>query len=122
MPAGQRTHVVLACRSPYDSSTITGIAGCCARDASGHAAAAPPSSATNSRRPMPDMGAPSLRDYRTSAYRRRPPVELISEACRVLAHVLVLRGYRLTVLSGERQYSPMQVPEALVLRWGRRTQ
>ena len=29
---------------------ITGIAGCCARDASGHAAVAPPSSAMNSRR------------------------------------------------------------------------
>ena len=31
---------------------ITGIAGCCARAASGHAAAAPPSSVMNSRRPM----------------------------------------------------------------------
>jgi len=30
----------------------------------GHAAAAPPSSATNSRRPMPNMGGPSLRDCR----------------------------------------------------------
>ena len=29
---------------------ITGIAGCCARAASGHAAAAPPSSVMNSRR------------------------------------------------------------------------
>jgi len=29
-----------------------GIAGCCARTASGHAAAAPPSAASNSRRPM----------------------------------------------------------------------
>ena len=47
-----------------DSLLITGIADCCARAASGHAAAAPPSSATNSRRPMPDMGGPSLRDYR----------------------------------------------------------
>ena len=37
---------------------ITGIAGCCARAASGHAAAAPPSSAMNSRRLMPDMGLP----------------------------------------------------------------
>ena len=33
------------CRNP-----ITGIAGCCARAASGHAAAAPPSSVMNSRR------------------------------------------------------------------------
>ena len=31
---------------------ITGIAGCCARAASGHAAAAPPSVKTNSRRRM----------------------------------------------------------------------
>ena len=31
---------------------ITGTAGCCARAASGHAAAAPPSSVINSRRPM----------------------------------------------------------------------
>ena len=29
---------------------ITGIAGCCARAASGHATAAPPSSVMNSRR------------------------------------------------------------------------
>jgi hypothetical protein len=33
-------------------NAITGIAGCCARAASGHAAAAPPSAAINSRRPM----------------------------------------------------------------------
>jgi hypothetical protein len=31
---------------------MTGIAGCCARAASGHAAAAPPSSVMKSRRPM----------------------------------------------------------------------
>jgi hypothetical protein len=30
----------------------TGIAGCCAPAADGHAAAAPPSSVMNSRRPM----------------------------------------------------------------------
>jgi len=30
----------------------TGIAGCCARTASGHAIVAPPSVAMNSRRPM----------------------------------------------------------------------
>ena len=42
------------CRNP-----ITGIAGCCARAASGHAAAAPPSSVMNSRRLaawMPPVG------------------------------------------------------------------
>jgi hypothetical protein len=33
-----------------------GIAGCCARAASGHTAAAPPRSVTNSRRLMSDMG------------------------------------------------------------------
>jgi hypothetical protein len=33
-----------------DMKPITGIAGCCARAASGHAAAAPPSSVMNSRR------------------------------------------------------------------------
>src|SRR5215831_8075026 len=50
------------------------LAGC-ARAASGHDAAAPPSSATNSRRPMPDMGGPSLRDYRTfSLPPRRPEI------------------------------------------------
>src|SRR5262245_24661465 len=50
-PCGQRAHVVLACRSPYDSSTISGIAaGCCAHAATGHAAAAPPSVVMNSRR------------------------------------------------------------------------
>ena len=38
----------------------TGIAGCCARAASGQAAAAPPSSLTNSRRIMPNMGTSSL--------------------------------------------------------------
>jgi hypothetical protein len=32
------------------STPITGIGGCCARAASGHAAAAPPSSDMNSRR------------------------------------------------------------------------
>jgi len=35
------------CRNP-----ITGIVGCCARAASGHAAPAPPSVAKNFRRPM----------------------------------------------------------------------
>ena len=36
------------------SHPITGIAACCARAATGHAAA-PPTSATNSRRPMPTV-------------------------------------------------------------------
>jgi hypothetical protein len=36
----------------YEKNPTTGIAGCCARAASGHAAAAPPSSVMNSRRPM----------------------------------------------------------------------
>src|SRR5215467_15961255 len=38
---------------------ITGIAGCCARAASGNATAAPPSAASNSRRPMVTVIRPS---------------------------------------------------------------
>ena len=34
------------------------VVACCARAASGHAATAPPSSAMNSRRLMPNMGLP----------------------------------------------------------------
>src|SRR5262245_6280497 len=41
------------------SKPITGIAGCCARAASGHAAAAPPSATINSRRPMVTVIRPS---------------------------------------------------------------
>jgi hypothetical protein len=37
---------------PLCKKPITGIAGCCARAASGHAAAAPPRSAMKSRRLM----------------------------------------------------------------------
>jgi hypothetical protein len=44
---------------PKLRNPITGIVGCCAHAASGHATAAPPSSVTNSRRLMPNMGAPS---------------------------------------------------------------
>ena len=49
-PVGTRQmpHCVGGAASRYP---ITGIAGCCARAASGHAAAAPPSSVMNSRRP-----------------------------------------------------------------------
>src|SRR6516164_1706890 len=38
---------------------MTGITGCCARAASGHAAAAPPSATSNSRRPMVTVIRPS---------------------------------------------------------------
>ena len=38
---------------------VGSLAACCARAASGHAAAAPPSRLTNSRRLMTDIGAPS---------------------------------------------------------------
>src|SRR5262249_49119969 len=38
---------------------ITGIAACCARAMSGHAATAPPSAASNSRRPMVTVIRPS---------------------------------------------------------------
>jgi hypothetical protein len=41
------------CRAAAEKP-ITGIAGCCARAASGHATAAPPISAINSRRPIPE--------------------------------------------------------------------
>ena len=45
-------------REPRDRyNPTTGIAGRCARAASGHAAAVPPSSAMKSRRLMSDMGA-----------------------------------------------------------------
>jgi len=36
----------------FDHANATGIAGCCARAASGHAAAAPPTVAKNFRRAM----------------------------------------------------------------------
>jgi len=39
-------------RRPASMKPITGIAGCCARAASGHATAAPPASVMNSRRRM----------------------------------------------------------------------
>ena len=48
---------------------ITGIAGCCARAASGHAAAAPPSSVMNSRR---FIRSPRRRGRAASAARSRP--------------------------------------------------
>ena len=50
------------------------IVACCARAPVGHAATAPPSSATNSRRPMPDMGGPSLRDCRRVSLPPSQPV------------------------------------------------
>ena len=46
----ERRHVIAKARRPVRRNPITGIAGCCARAASGHAAAAPPSSVMNSRR------------------------------------------------------------------------
>ena len=48
---------------------ITGIAGCCARAASGHAAAAPPSSVMNSRR---FIRSPRRRGRAASAALSRP--------------------------------------------------
>jgi hypothetical protein len=55
---------------------------------SGHAAA-PPSSATNSRRPMPDMGGPSLRDCRTLSLPPGRPVGPWGSACNVLSRMEV---------------------------------
>src|SRR6516225_4402351 len=50
------------------NTPITGIGwGCCARTASGHTAAAPPRSVTNSRRRMSDMRACSPRFVPTKA-------------------------------------------------------
>src|SRR5215475_7507745 len=47
---------------------MTGIAGCCARAASGHVTAAPPSAASNSRRPMVTVIAPPARGAVTEGY------------------------------------------------------
>jgi len=44
---------------PLSRSPTTGIADCCARAASGHAATAPPSATRNSRRPMVTVIRPS---------------------------------------------------------------
>jgi len=58
-----RDHAVSA--APIRTTTRRMPPACCARAANGHATAAPPSSVMKSRRPMPDMGGPSLRDCRT---------------------------------------------------------
>src|SRR5262249_62248954 len=58
----------------FPKMQITGF-DCCA-PAPSVLAAALPSSATNSRRPMPDMGGPSLRDYRSVSLPPREPVGL----------------------------------------------
>jgi hypothetical protein len=47
---------------------ITGTAGCCARAASGHAAAAPPSSIVNARRFNASASRPSVRKNSTPQY------------------------------------------------------
>src|SRR5262249_32736879 len=44
---------------PLKRKLVTSIAGCCARAASGHATAAPPSATSNSRRPMVTVIRPS---------------------------------------------------------------
>ena len=46
-------------RTRREENPITGVAGCCARATSGHTAAAPPSAASNSRRPMVTVMRPS---------------------------------------------------------------
>jgi hypothetical protein len=53
------------------SQPITGIAGCCARAASGHAAAAPPSSVIKSRRFTADASGVSDRNDSTLRYGSR---------------------------------------------------
>src|SRR5262249_6041787 len=71
MPTGIMAYPTASHGGPSECGTPASY-DCCARAASGHAAAAPPSSATNSRRPMPDMGGPSLRDYRIVSLPPRP--------------------------------------------------
>jgi hypothetical protein len=56
----------------------TGIAGCCARAASGHAAAAPPSSVMNSRRLIhpPAINQAAIHPHRMDSFRNDRPLEL----------------------------------------------
>jgi len=56
---GERPAGAPSARQAIGRWPITGIAGCCARAANGHAAAAPPSAASNSRRPMVTVIRPS---------------------------------------------------------------
>jgi hypothetical protein len=49
-PPGGNGMIIVMDRVGYDP--VTGMADCCARAASGHTAAAPPSVAKNFRRPM----------------------------------------------------------------------
>src|SRR5262249_28968742 len=44
---------------PEERRATTGLEACCARAASGHAIAAPPSAVMNSRRPLSSMALPS---------------------------------------------------------------
>jgi hypothetical protein len=53
---------------------VGGFPGCCARAASGHAAAAPPSSVTNSRRLRAGMGSPRAAGLSLSVARSDPQV------------------------------------------------
>ena len=53
------TVLVFVRRSKESYILPTGIAGCCARAVSGHAAAAPPSSDMNSRRLLSNIGLPA---------------------------------------------------------------
>src|SRR5262249_42041276 len=52
-------HGLQAEASEPKNPTVGSFAGCCARAASGHAAVAPPSAASNSRRPMVTVIRPS---------------------------------------------------------------
>jgi len=63
---GTRTRSACAPGNALCKNPITGIADCCARAASGHAAAVPPSGVMNSRRFMLNMGTSS-----PVAWRRR---------------------------------------------------
>src|SRR5262249_15445766 len=59
---------------PEWRNPITGIAACCARAASGHAAATPPSAASNSRCPMVTVIRPSRARCVNEGYRHERAV------------------------------------------------
>src|SRR5215472_5155057 len=67
-------------RGCHARSPMTGIAGCCARAASGHAAAAPPSSVMNWRRFMSNMELPrAMGDHRVGLSASRAAARLPTE-------------------------------------------
>jgi hypothetical protein len=94
----------------YEKNPTTGIAGCCARAASGHAAAAPPSSVMNWRRLISDMGLPPslLRNTGHDTSKRpprpRPPGgPLVRSFASPIVHLLVKRAeYHAAIVLDDR--------------------